>query len=184
MAQSAPDPSPRASWASLFHQTTDAVFLLNPRRRLRFVNHAFETLTRVHADQVVHEYCHPRKIQKDLPAGRRALLQTIAPPTEVMNGRSVRVRRPVPPAKLGPPWWDISFVPLREGDKLLGVVGFIVPVGQPGSTAGGKGLSESLVALRQKAIERFNLSLFEGNATAQRRIQSLAELAAMTMTPL
>lgn len=184
MPRSSPDPSPRTSWAALFHQTTDAVFLLNPRRRLRYVNHAFETLTRAHADAVVHEYCHPRKIQKDLPAGRRALLQTLAPPAEVLKGRTVRVRRPVPPAKLGPPWWDIEFVPLREGEKLLGVLGVIVPVGPQGSTAGGKGLSEALIALRQRTAARYPLSLFDGESPVQLQIHAQAELAAKTLAPV
>ncbi len=184
MPQPSPDPSPRASWTALFQQTTDAVFLLNPRRRLRYINHAFETLTRSNADAVVHEYCHPRKIQKDMPAGRRALLQTLAPPAEVMKGRTMRVRRPVPPAKLGPPWWDIEFIPLHDGAKLLGVIGVIVPVGKPASTAGGKGLSESLIALRQGVLERFPLTLFEGESPAHRRIHAQAELAAKTVSPV
>ena len=85
-----PDPASRGSWAALFHQTTDPVFLLNPRRRLRYVNRAFEALTRAPADAVVHEYCHPRKVQKDMPAGRRALLQTLAPPPAVKLGRIAR----------------------------------------------------------------------------------------------
>src|SRR5262245_49428428 len=184
MPKSSPDPAPRASWATLFHQTTDAVFLLNPRRRLRYVNPAFEALARVPSDTVLHEYCHPRKVQKDLPAGRRVLLQTLAAPAEVMKGRALRVRRPVPPAKLGPPWWDISFIPLRDGEKLLGVFGVIVPVGQPASTAGGKGVSEALVALRQRALERYPLSLFDGETPAKRHIRVQAELAANALAPV
>jgi transcriptional regulator with PAS, ATPase and Fis domain len=184
MPKSTPDPAPRASWATLFQQTTDAVFLLNPRRRLRYVNPAFETLARVLSDAVLHEYCHPRKVQKDLPAGRRVLLQTLAAPPEVMKGRAARVRRSVPPAKLGPPWWDISFIPLRDGEKLLGVLGVIVPVGQPASTAGGKGLSESLIALRQRAVERYQLSLFDGELPSQRHVRAQAELAAKTFAPV
>jgi transcriptional regulator with PAS, ATPase and Fis domain len=179
-----PDPTPRGTWAALFQQTSDAVFLLNPRRRLRYVNRAFETVTKAHADAVVHEYCHPRKVQKDMPAGRRALLQTLAPPAEAMGGRIVHVRRPVPPAKLGPPWWDLTFVPLREGDKLLGVVGVIVPVGPAGSTAGGKGLTADLIALRQKAVERTSFALFEGDFAAARHLRAKAELAAKTVAPL
>jgi transcriptional regulator with PAS, ATPase and Fis domain len=183
-----PDPSsettPRGSWAALFHQTTDAVFLLNPRRRLRYVNPAFETLTRASADAVVHEYCHPRKVQKDLPAHRRALLQTLAPPKDVLAGRTLTIRRPVPPAKLGPPWWDLTFVPLRDGDKLVGVLGTIAPVGPPGSTAGGKGLSESLIALRQRAVRRATLDRFGGDSPGGRRLRAQAELAAKTFAPV
>lgn len=181
MPDPSPDPTPRGSWAALFHQTTDPVFLLNPRRRLRYVNKAFETIARAPADAVLHEYCHPRKIQKDLPVGRRVLLQTLAPPKEVLSGRTVTVRRPVPPAKLGPPWWDLTFVPLREGDKLIGILGTIAPVGPADSKAGGKGLSEALIALRQRAVGRARLDrLFpEGG-----RLRAQAELAAKTFAPV
>jgi DNA-binding NtrC family response regulator len=102
----------------------------------------------------------------------------------VMRGRTVRVRRPVPPAKLGPPWWDITFVPLRDGDKLLGVLGTIAPAGPPGPAAGGKGLSESLIALRQRAVERCPLSLFDGESALAKRLRAQAELAARTFAPV
>jgi transcriptional regulator with PAS, ATPase and Fis domain len=151
---------------------------------LRYVNRAFETVTKAHADAVVHEYCHARKMQKDLPAGRRALLQTLAPPAEAMAGRIVHVRRPVPPAKHGPPWWDVTFIPLREGEKLLGVVGVIVPVGPAGSTAGGKGLTADLIALRQRAVERASFALFDSETATARHVRAKAELAAKTFAPL
>jgi len=185
MPDPSPDPTPRGSWAALFHQTTDPVFLLNPRRRLRYVNKAFETIARAPADAVLHEFCHPRKVQKDLPVQRRILLQTLAPPKEVMAGRTVSVRRPVPPARLGPPWWDLTFVPLREGDKLIGILGTITPAGPPGSTAGGKGLSEALVALRQRAVERARLDrLFPEGSPGSTRLRAQAELAAKTFAPV
>ena len=185
MSDPSPDPTPRGSWAALFHQTTDPVFLLNPRRRLRYVNKAFETIARAPADAILHEFCHPRKVQTDLPVHRRILLQTLAPPKEVMAGRTLTVRRPVPSAKLGPPWWDLTFVPLRDGDKLIGILGTIAPVGQPGSTAGGKGLSETLVALRQQAVGRYGLDrLFPGDAPATRRLRAQAELAGKTLAPV
>jgi transcriptional regulator with PAS, ATPase and Fis domain len=185
MPDPSPDPTSRSSWAALFHRTTDPVFLLNPRRRLRYVNKAFETIARAPADVVLHEYCHPRKVQKDLPAQRRILLQTLAPPREVMAGRTLTVRRPVPPAKLGPPWWDLTFVPLHEGDKLVGILGAIAPVGPTGSTAGGKGLSESLVALRQRAVERAALDrLFPEEVPGVRRLRAQAELAAKSFAPV
>jgi transcriptional regulator with PAS, ATPase and Fis domain len=184
MPDTTSDSTPRGAWAALFHQTTDAVFLLNPRRRLRYVNRAFELLAKTTADHVVHEYCHPRKVQKDLPPGRRMLLQTLAPPAEVMGGRTVRVRRPVPPARLGPPWWDLTFVPLRDGEKLLGVLGVVVLVGEPGKTAGGKGLSEALVALRQRVVERYSLALFDGESASARHLKAKAELAARTLAPV
>ncbi|HJZ94173.1 MAG TPA: sigma 54-interacting transcriptional regulator [Gemmataceae bacterium] len=184
MPKPSPDPTPRGTWAALFHQTTDAVFLLNPRRRVRYVNRAWEVTTRTAADAALHEYCHPRKVQKGLAAGLRALLQVMAPPAEAMHGRVVRVRRPVPPAKLGPPWWDLTFVPLRDGDKLVGVFGVIVPIAGAAPKAGGKGLSEALVALRQRAVERGSLDQFGGESPAVRRVRAQAELAAKTLAPV
>lgn len=184
MSNTSPDPTPRGTWATLFHQSSDPIFLLNPRRRVRYVNKAFETIAKAPADAIVHEFCHPRKIQKDLPASRRALLQTLAPPSEVMQGRVVKVRRPAPPAKLGPPWWDITFVPLREGDKLIAILGAINVVGQPGSTAGGKGLSESIVALRQRAVDRTPLSIFDSDWPIAHRVRTQAELASKTLAPV
>ena len=186
MPSSTPSPeSPRASWAALFQQTTDAVFLLNPRRRLRYVNHAFETLTRANADAVVHEYCNPRKIQKDMPAGRRALLQTLAPPAEVMKGRDDALSAdPFPPPSLGRRGGTSSSFRCTIGEKLIGVIGVIVLVGKPASTAGGKGLAESLIALRQRVIERYPLALFDGESPEQRRIHAQAELAAKTLSPV
>ena len=79
MPDPSPDPTPRGTWAALFHQTTDPVFLLNPRRRLRYVNRAFEKVAHTQADTVLHEYCHPRKVQKDLPAGRRPVAPDARP---------------------------------------------------------------------------------------------------------
>ena len=132
-----PNPVHRNTWTALFQQTSDAVFLLNPRRRLRFVNPAWETLARTSADTVIHEYCHSQKWQKDLTAGVRSLLQLMAPPKEVLKGQITRVRRPIPPARLGPPWWDVTFIPLHEGEKLVGILGVIVPTGSlPTPTAG------------------------------------------------
>ena len=69
-------------------------------------------------------------------------------------------------------------------DKLLGVVGVIVPVGQPGSTAGGKGLTEDLVAIRQRAVERASLARFDAESPAARHLRAKAELAAKTLAPL
>ena len=137
MTDPPPEPTParepRGNWAALFQQTTDAIFLLNPRGRLRYVNRAWTAVTKTAPEAALHEYCLPRKIKRAAPAALRALLQAMAPPADAWLGRTVAVRRPVPPAKLGPPWWDITFVPFREGDRVVALVGIIVIV----PTAGG-----------------------------------------------
>ncbi len=184
MSDTSPDPTPRGTWAALFHQTTDALFLLNPRRRVRFVNRAFETVSRTSAEAVLHEHCHRMKLSKAVPAAVRALLQVMAPPTEAMRGRVARVRRPAPPSRFGPPWWDLTFVPLRDGDKLLGVVGFIAATEPVPGAPGGKGLAEGLVTLRQAALERAEAKLEGGTSPIARRVRTQAELAAKSHTPL
>jgi transcriptional regulator with PAS, ATPase and Fis domain len=184
MSDPSPDSTPRGTWAALFHQTADPVFLLNPRRRVRFVNRAFETVARTAADAVLHEYCHPRKLSKSVPAAVRSLLQAMAPPKEAMRGQVTRVRRPAPPARFGPPWWDLTFVPLRDGDKLLGVIGFVAATGAEAPAGSGKGLSEALIGLRQSTIERAAAGLYPGDSADARRIRSQAELAAKTLSPV
>lgn len=178
------DPTPRGTWAALFHQTADPVFLLNPRRRVRFVNRAFEAVARTTADAVLHEYCFARKLSKAVPAPVRALLQAMAPPAEAMRGQVTRVRRPAPPARFGPPWWDLTFVPLRDGDKLLGIVGFIAAAAPSEPAPSGKGLSEALVGLRQSAVERAAAGLYPGDTADARRIRAQADLAAKTLSPV
>jgi transcriptional regulator with PAS, ATPase and Fis domain len=179
-----PDPANRNTWTTLFQQTSDAVFLLNPRRRIRYVNPAWESLTKTTADTVLHEYCHPQKWQQDLTAGVRSLLQLMAPPKEVLKGQITKVRRPIPPARFGPPWWDVSFIPLREGEKLVGILGVIVPSGVAPVPSGGKALTEKLVALRQQQSTHLSLSQFASDSPLVRRMVGQAELAAQSYAPL
>lgn len=174
----------RGNWGTLFQQATDATFLLNPRRRLRYVNPAWEALVGFAAEAVVHEYCLPTKFTKQLPAGVRALLQTMAPPKDVLRGQIVTVRRPVPPIRHGPPWWDITFMPLRDGEKLLGILGIIRASGGLPLPAGTKGLSEALTNLRERAYRRCTLQHFFGETPAWQRLRTQAELAASTKAPV
>ena len=141
---------------------------------------AFETVAKTTAEALVHEYCYARKLSKAVPAAVRAVLQAMAPPKEAMRGQITRARRPAPPARFGPPWWDLTFVPLRDGDKLLGVIGFVAAAGAEAPAGSGKGLSEALVGLRQSAVERAAAGLYPGESADARRIRSQAELAAKT----
>src|SRR5579862_9715559 len=112
---SAPTDRPReplGSWSALFHHSADPVFLLSRRRQLRYVNHAWETLTGKSGETMRGMFCLPRKKKGTQPL--RMLLQALAPPPEVLAGRPATCRRPAPPARLGPPWWDVTFLPLRD----------------------------------------------------------------------
>jgi DNA-binding protein Fis len=180
---------PKGGWASLFQATTDAVFLLNPRRRLRYVNPAWESITRTPATTLLHEYCWPRKLKKDLPAGLRMILQAMAPPPEVMAGgagRIVQVRRAAPPGRLGPPWWDITFLPLREGDKLAGIAGIIHVVASTRLPTEShiKGMSATLADLRESAVRGWAWSLFDWEHDASQMLLARARLSATHTAPL
>src|SRR5580692_9101599 len=83
---------PSGSWSSLFQHSADPVFLLSRRRQLRYVNRSWEALTGKTSEAVRGAFCLPRKKKGTQPL--RALLQALAPPPEVMEGRPTTVRRP------------------------------------------------------------------------------------------
>lgn len=173
---------PWGSWSSLFQQCVDPVFLISRRGQLRYVNPAWEAHTGKAAESVRGLYCLPRKKKGTLP--QRILLQTLAPPREVMEGRALAVRRPLPPNKLGPPWWDINFIPLLNGDELMGVLGFIRVINQSTDPAGEICFTEAMVALRQRTAARFSFDLLQSETASMRRVEAQARLAAQSRTPV
>ncbi len=128
-------------------------------------------------------FCLPRKKKGTQPL--RMLLQALAPPPEVLAGRPVTLRRPVPPARLGPPWWDVTFLPLRDADGLTGILGFIRVVEHMAAATGhSAGLTEAMIALRQRVASRFSYDLLQSESPAMRRIEAQARLAAGAAAPV
>ncbi len=173
---------PSGSWSSLFQHSADPVFLLSRRRQIRYVNRSWEALTGKPAESVRGLYCLPRKKKGTLPM--RALLQALAPSPEVMESRPATIRRPAPPARLGPPWWDVTFLPLRDANGLTGIVGFIKVVGTAGETPHGTGLSEALIALRQRTAAHFCFDLLQSDSPLMQRTEAQARMAAKTKAPI
>ncbi len=169
-------------WSTLFQQNADPVFLLSARRQIRFVNHSWEQLTGRSAESVRGMFCLPRKKRGAQPL--RLLLQAMAPPPEVLAGCTTTLRRTIPYADHGPPWWDITFIPLQDKDAPSHILGFIhsVEAGTP-STPGG-GIPESLIALRQQAAKRGTLESVPATTPEMRRVVSQAHYAATTKAPL
>ena len=118
-ASAEPTPKPREpKWRSLFRRSRSAVFVLSGTRRLRYANPAWEAATGIPLAKVRGT----KFSESRTPAS--PLWVALAPPPEVWRGESARVRRAAPGAEHGPPWWDVSYLPLRgSGDKILGVVG-------------------------------------------------------------
>jgi Sigma-54 interaction domain/Bacterial regulatory protein, Fis family/PAS fold len=166
----------RLGWTAFLQRSADALFVLNRRRQIRFVNKAWEKLTGWSAARAHGLVCARRAKKR-----RTSLGTALDPPAEVWDGTVARVRRPVPPARVGPPWWDITFFPLRDASGLLGVFGRIDPVGgaAPPMTAG----PPAPVFLRQRAAARFTFDLWPDDPPWPRLIAQ-ARLAAQTRSPV
>lgn len=170
------------NWSSLFQHSAAPVFLLSRRRQIRYVNHAWESLTGKSLDAVRGMFCLPRKKKGTQP--QRALLQAMAPTPEVMVGRIITVRRPAPPARLGPPWWEVTFIPIGDDDGLINVLGFVHVVAQtvPAPPTGVQ--SEALAALRLKTAAQYSFDLLHSDSPKMQRVEAQARLAAQTKAPV
>ena len=173
---------PWGSWGALIGSAADAVFLLSRRRQLRYANRAWESLTGKSFETLRGAFCLPRKKKGTGPL--RALLQALAPPPEVMEGRPSTVRRPAPPHRLGPPWWEILFVPLHDAEGLTGILGVIRAIAGLGASTGGATLSEAQIALRQRAVANASFDLLAGDNIAMQRVEAQARLAAGLKSPI
>jgi DNA-binding NtrC family response regulator len=101
-----------------------------------------------------------------------------------MEGRTMMVRRPVPPGKLGPPWWDVTFIPLRDVEGLTGILGFVHAATALAEPVVKGSLSEGVIALRQRTATRFSFDLLQSECSAMQRIETQARLAASTRVPV
>src|SRR6478672_8130029 len=104
------------AWHSLTLNAQTPVFVLNRRRRFLTANRAWEELAAQPAAALRGLTCTRRTSDHPLAP----LLRTLAPPAEVLQGQTVRVERPAPGAKAGPPWWEVEFAPLAlDGQPLI-----------------------------------------------------------------
>src|SRR5262245_35110944 len=97
------------AWRALFQQSRTPVFVLGKGKRLRFANTAWEHLTGHKLTEELGLVCSDR-------SSATPLAKMLAPPAAVLAGRSERCRRHAPNHRTGPPWWDITFVPLPGAD--------------------------------------------------------------------
>src|SRR5437773_2821570 len=133
-------------WQALFQRAREPVFLLNPRRRILFVNRAWEELTGVSAAEARGLQCLRRSSLPQDPWDV-VIRAVCCPPQEVLQGKPGRARRLVPRTDSTPRWWDVEFLPLHEQAGLLCVLGKITPLPQE-EAAPQPPLPEKLVALR------------------------------------
>jgi hypothetical protein len=167
-----------------FERSTDALFLLDRQRRLRFVNRAWEALTGLAAADVYLLYCKREKPALPADGPRRVLAYALCPPPEVLGGASGRARRRLPSADgRGWRWWDVEFLPFREGDALRGVLGRVLPLPSADGPAAAT-LPETLAALRERVAGRSGPGLLDSALPAVRRLAEQVRLAARVDAPV
>jgi DNA-binding NtrC family response regulator len=173
--QPSPPRRPTFPWRTFFHRSSGAVFVVSAARRLRYANPAWEKLTG-------RPLAKLRGMRVSARRSTSALGQALAAPPEVWAGRPAQVRRAVPPADAGPPWWDITFVPLPGNGRALGVLGFVTTVGEKVRKA--EQAPVCVADLRARHAAAFPFELFAGPSPASQRLLNQIHLAAQTTVPL
>src|SRR4051794_6423860 len=107
-----PNPEARFRWQAFFQKVTEPVFLLNQRRRILFVNQAWEKLTGLTLAEVRGQVCR-RRPRGILAEKSEILLGAMAPPAEVLQGQTAQARRVF---SLGAVQvhWQVAFFPLTR----------------------------------------------------------------------
>lgn len=178
MSDAPPPPPPsRFAWRSFFARSTSAVFVVGGNRRLRYANPAWERLTG-------EPFAKLRGLRVSARKSATSLGNVLAPPPEVWAGREARVRRPTPDAPAGPPWWDVTFVPLPgDGGRPFGVIGFLSVTGEGKSAARVK-VPAAVAAERAQHAGRFTFDMLGGPSPAGERLASQARAAAVGEVPV
>ncbi len=166
---SPPENDARFRWQTLFQHATGPIFLLNRRRRILFVNRAWETLTGLTLAEVKGQVCR-RRPRGILAEKIELLLGALAPPAEAMEGQATQSRRLVPSGN-APACWDIAFFPLNGNAGLVGILGGIQVIPRP-ETPAGPPLSEKMLALRQRHLEHYRLEHLIGAGPVLTRLRS------------
>lgn len=117
-------------WQALFQRAADAVFVLNRRRRLLFVNHAWEQVTGLGAAEARGLQCRPSALPPGSPLDLRVRV-LCAPPPEVLAGKAARVRRQWHRDDDLPAWWEIDYLPVAGPTAPLAYLGRLRRLNDP-----------------------------------------------------
>ena len=175
-------------WQAFFQHSAEALFVLDRRGRLLFVNRAWETLTGMAKEQAHVLVCRrPRPVSAD-DSAEEILAHALTPPPEVRRGASGRARRLLPSHHSlagAAGWWEVEFLPLLQEGEQGGclIVGRIRPVPAVERIRDNP-LSEKLVNLRQRRIERFGLDAWTSSLPSLRRLVEQVRLASQVTLPV
>src|SRR5207248_3873904 len=96
-------------WQSLFQRSSEPLFVLDRRRRLLFVNRAWEALTGLSATDAATLKCRRPRPSSLEDSPEEILAHAMTPPPEVLRGTSGRARRLLPGREVSRRWWDVEF---------------------------------------------------------------------------
>jgi DNA-binding NtrC family response regulator len=165
----------RPRFHGLFQRCREAVFLLDRRRKLLFVNHAWERLTGFPSSEVLGLTCH-RRPPEATPRELHELARALRPPPEVLRGKLLRARRWLTHPQTGVYCCDVQFVPLAGAESPLAILGKLLPVRLTVPQAGAP-LSPQLLTLRERFAHHFTLDLLQGRVPAVARVREQVRLA-------
>jgi transcriptional regulator with PAS, ATPase and Fis domain len=183
---------PEFRWQALFQRSRDALFVLNRQRRFLFVNRAWEELSGVTAAEARGLACRRRALLPEDP--QDLIIRTFCcPPPEVLDGSPGRQRRLLPRGSSLERWWIIDFLPLRDEQGTLCILGRIEPApalasgtspAPAGDVGQSFGLPDKLVTLRETLRQRFSLDRLIARSPAMLRVREQARLASRTSAPV
>lgn len=164
-------------WRSFFQQSDTPVFVLGKERRLRFANAAWERLAGMKLADALGMVCTTRGNASKLAAA-------MCPTDDALAGKIDRARRPDPTtSRTGPPWWDVTFVPLTGDDGIIGIAGFIAAAGHSEPAAARK-VSPFIAGMRDRQAQRFSLDLLRGESLISQAVVAKVRLAATISCPI
>lgn len=167
------DPANEFRWQALLGRSSDALFVLNRRRRIQYVNPAWEALSGKSSAEVRGLVCRKSRPANAGEPFEAVLAHALTPGVEVMQGKPGRTRRFIPGSP--PCWWDVEFFPLRDQEGVLAILGRATLVPMPAGVS--VPLPEKLIALRQQTLGGFTFDLLQSDCFAMRRVTEQARLA-------
>jgi PAS domain S-box-containing protein len=165
-------------WQAFFQHAAQPLFLVNRRRRILFVNRAWETCTGLTLAEMRGRVCR-RRSPSAIQEKEEAILSVCAPPIDAIEGRTCQVRRR---AQRSGPWWEIQFLPIAGATELLGILGTIRVLAEPSEAP--QALPEKLMALRDRQSGRYRLDEVGADSPPLQRLHEQARLAAETSLPI
>jgi transcriptional regulator with PAS, ATPase and Fis domain len=164
-------------WQSFFQHAAQPMFLVNRRRRVLFVNRAWESCTSLKLADVRGRSCRRRSAP---PVELEdAVLSACAPPAEAMEGRTCQVRRRAPASG---DFWEIQFVPIAGKEHVLGILGILRVLTGPNDVPAA--LPDKLMALRDRQAARYRFDDPGADSPALARLHEQVSLAASTHLPI